>query len=481
MIYSFGFDEEIMQEWQWKDRYAYQPEILRYLNYVTDKLNLRPLMRFNCSVTGAIWDESIKQWKISLSSGEEYLATFVISATGSLSHSKGPHFDGLEKFKGTVINSGKWSKEIQVEHFKGKRVAVIGTGSSGVQMIPAIAKEAGTLYVVQRRARFVLPTNQRPISKEEEMTIKSNYMKFKEDHFHTVLGIKFTKSHVCPKLDTEEEFNQHLEDLYQKDGGLYFVGAYLDLVIDPECNRMVGDFLRKKIRQIVKDPKVAEALCPSRDLMLLVLRISIEDNYFETFNRENVKLLPVPHSTISFDENHLQIDQEKYPVDFVVLATGFVSVFGALININFQGLNGIKLSEKWADITDNYLGLTVPQFPNLFMINGPGSPNILTVMTYSIEQHINFCADIIQFMKSKNYQKIDVSQATADTWVQYTSAITDTMLFKMVRSNYNINLKGEIGYVHSCPGLDNYTKKTPRSKRSRLERIYILLASPSEE
>jgi len=198
--------------------------------------------------------------------------------------------------------------------------------------------------------------------------------------------------------------------------------------------------------------------------MLLVLRISIEDNYFETFNRENVKLLPVPHSTISFDENHLQIDQEKYPVDFVVLATGFVSVFGALININFQGLNGIKLSEKWADITDNYLGLTVPQFPNLFMINGPGSPNILTVMTYSIEQHINFCADIIQFMKSKNYQKIDVSQATADTWVQYTSAITDTMLFKMVRSNYNINLKGEIGYVHSCPGLDNYTKKLQEVK-----------------
>jgi len=198
--------------------------------------------------------------------------------------------------------------------------------------------------------------------------------------------------------------------------------------------------------------------------MLYAQRLSMEDNYFETFNRENVKLLPVPHSTISFDENHLQIDQEKYPVDFVILATGFVSVFGALININYQGLNGIKLTEKWADITDNYLGLTVPQFPNLFMISGPGSPNILSVMTYSIEQHINFCADTIQFMKSKNYQKIDVSQPIADSWVQFTSSITNGMIFKTAKSNYNTNLKGEIGYVHSYCGLDSYTKKLQEVK-----------------
>jgi len=342
---------------------------------------------------------------------------------------------------------------------------VIGTGGSGVQMTPAIAREAGQLYVVQRTPRYVAPVGQKPLSREEEMDIKSNYKSIRERHFNTPFGIQTPKARLCAKTETEEEFNRNLEELY-KEGGITLITAYLDILFDRDSNRRVGDFLRKKLRQTVKDPQVAEALCPSRDLMVFAHRVIMEDHYYDTFNRENVKLLSHPHSHISFDENNLLINEEKYPVDIVVLATGWLAVLGSLVKINFQGKNRIKLSEKWAEITDNFLGLTIPQFPNLFLITGPGSPSQLSLCPQNIEQHIDYCADIIEFMKSKSFVQVEVPQTVADGWVKYTSSIMDRTVLKSVKNNFNTNLKGEIGYIFPFLGFDIYSKKLQELKEN---------------
>ncbi len=456
MEYSYQFSEELQQEWEWSEKYATQPEILRYANHVAERFNLREHMRFNSRVEGARFDEGSGRWIIPVVDGQTLIAQYCVAATGCLSAANFPDIAGVDSFTGPIYHTGSWPHE--GVDFTGKRVAVIGTGSSAVQSIPIIAEQASHLSVFQRSANYAVPAHNRPLDDAEVADIKSRYAQFRKDNSELPFSAAFDNSDINALDVSHDEVLEELERRWQ-DGGLPFLGAFADLIFEKDANDLAADFIREKIAARVDDPEVAKLLQPTS--IVGCKRLCVDSNYYETYNRDNVSLVDISKQGIDeITATGLRCGSERYEVDAIVFATGFDAMTGSLLKINFIGRDGVTLSEKWAAGPRTFLGLCTKGFPNLFTVSGPGSPSVLTNMIPSIEQHVNWIADCIEFLNRGNYTGIEASQAAEDDWVGHVNEVADSSLYPGCSSWYlGTNVPGKPRVFMPYLGFPPYVEK----------------------
>ncbi len=458
MEYSYQFSEELQQEWEWSERYASQPEILDYANHVADRFDLRRDMQFGTRVRSAVYDEAVSRWTVTTDGGAALSSRFLIMATGCLSSARTPDFAGLDSFAGPTYHTGRWP-HAGVD-FTGQRVAVIGTGSSGIQSIPIIARQASELVVFQRTASYSVPARNGPIDEEERRVIKADYAAFRARNSlsQTAIGSRLPIAESGALGDTREEREKVYEARWEH-GGLPFLGAYIDLLIDPTANDTAAEFVRAKIREVVEDPEVAERLAPNT--VIGCKRLCVDTGYFETFNRDNVELVDVSETPIAeITPNGLRVGARAFEFDCIVFATGFDAMTGALLSIDIRGRGGRSLQDAWAEGPRTHLGLGVAGFPNLFTISGPGSPSVLTNMIVSIEQHVNWITDCIAYMRDHEYTAIEATPEAQDVWVNYVNTIADFTLFPSCNSWYlGANIPGKPRVFMPLVGFPMYVQQ----------------------
>jgi len=442
MQYSFSFSEDLQQEWRWGERFASQPEILAYAKHVAERFELRRDIQFGCSVSTARYDEATALWEIATDKGERLRARFCIMATGCLSAARVPDLPGLESFSGTTYHTGQWPHE--GVDFTGKRVGVIGTGSSGIQCIPMIAQQANHLTVFQRTPNFSIPAGNAPMDDDYERSWKDNYpalrRKARED---TASGTIYEKSTRKGHETSHEERQQEYERRWQRGGG-NFMHAFSDLLLDKRSNDTAADFVRARIRSIVRDPAVADMLSPT-DHPIGAKRICIDTDYYETYNRDNVTLVDVRKASIErITATGLQTRDAQYELDSIVFATGYDAMTGALLGIDITGRGGQTLAHAWQAGPKTYLGLMTAGFPNLFTVTGPGSPSVLSSVIFSIEQHVEWIADCLESMRSRGFNIIEPEAAAQDRWVAHVNEVADLTLFPLANSWYmGANIPGK--------------------------------------
>ncbi|MGH7818234.1 MAG: flavin-containing monooxygenase, partial [Candidatus Binatia bacterium] len=370
--YSYSFSEELEQEWEWSSRYPEQPEILRYLNHVADRFGLRRDIQLGTRVTRAAFDEATDRWEVRTDKGDVVSARFLISAVGCLSAANIPKLEGLDRFEGEWYHTGAWPHD--GVDFRGKRVGQIGTGSTGIQAAPVIAVEAEHLFVFQRTPNFSVPARNAPLAPETTREVKANYRGIRRLSRDSFGGFPFKFTDRSALEVSEEERRATYERLWQE-GGLKFVfDSFCDLLFNKAANDTAAEFIRGKIREIVKDDAVARKLLPT-DHPYATKRPPIDTDYYETFNRDNVTLVDLRQSPIvEVTPRGLRTTEAEYDLDIIVFATGFDAMTGSLLKIDVQGSSGRSLREKWAEGPRTYLGLQIAGFPNLFTITGPGSP-----------------------------------------------------------------------------------------------------------
>jgi cyclohexanone monooxygenase len=439
--YSYSFSEELQQEWHWSERYAAQPEILAYINHVVDRFDLRRGIEFNTRVTEAVFDEAIGRWSISTDRGERVGAQFCIMATGCLSAAQMPRFPGLEIFEGKHYHTGHWPHE--GVDFTGRRVAVIGTGSSAIQSIPIIAEQAAHLSVFQRTPNFAVPAHNAPLDPDYERQVKANYVDFRRAQRESRLGF-VVESREESALAVAEQERQHEYEKRWNRGGLGFGSTFADLLSDKAANDTAADFFRGKIRTIVRDPAIAETLTP-KDYPIGTKRLCVDTNYYATFNRDNVTLVDLRKNPVEAITPHgVQTHDAHYSVDAIVFATGFDAMTGALLNIDIRGRTGRSLRQKWEAGPRTYLGISVAGFPNLFMITGPGSPSVLSNMIVSIEQHVDWIADCIRYLREIGCGSIEAGVEAEDAWAGHVNEIGQMTLYPQANSWYmGANIPGK--------------------------------------
>ena len=433
MQYSYQFSDELQQEWEWTERFATQPEILRYANHVADHFDLRRDICFDTRVMAARFDESASRWSIETAASDRLSAPFCIMATGCLSTTNTPYFDGLESFEGDCYHTGKWPH--QPVDFSGQRVGVIGTGSSAIQSIPNIAEQAEHLFVFQRTPNFSVPARNAPLDPEEQREIKADYASLRAWAKSMPTGLAFPVNRVSALDATPEQREREYESRWQH-GGTMFMGAYKDLLFNPEANETAAAFVRDKIREIVHDPGVAETLSPHD--VIGCKRLCVDTGYFATFNRANVTLVDVSTSPIeAITRRGVQVAGREYAVDAIVLATGFDAMTGALLAIDIRGRDGATLGDKWDGGPRAYLGLAMAGFPNLFTITGPGSPSVLANMITCIEQHVDWIADCMAHMRARGLARIEPTAEAEEAWVAHVNAVAGGNLRSTCSSWYN--------------------------------------------
>ncbi len=411
--YSYQFSPDLQQEWEWTERYATQPEILRYANHVADRFDLRCDIRFETRITAAVFDETANLWRVETDKGDKVAARFVITAMGCLSSPNTPKIPGLEDFKGPTYHTGNWPHE--GVDFTGKTVGVIGTGSSAIQSIPIMARQAKHLTVFQRTANYTVPAHNKPLDPDYVRQVKASYPEMRKRAKTKPAGIDFTINPASAIATPEEERNREFQARWDY-GGLGFMASFSDLLLNDESNKAAADFVRAKIHQVVKDPKTAEALVPRN--IIGCKRLCVDDGYWDAFNRSNVTLVDISDAPIErITANGLSAKGQGYTFDCLVLATGFDAMTGALLKVDIRGRGGVALKDKWSEGPKSYLGLTVVGFPNLFTITGPGSPSVLTNMLPSIEQHVDFIADCLEAVRAKGVTVIEPVEKAQEAWV----------------------------------------------------------------
>ncbi|HMJ99086.1 MAG TPA: NAD(P)/FAD-dependent oxidoreductase [Reyranella sp.] len=411
--YSYQFSPELQQEWEWTERYATQPEILRYANHVADRFDLRRDIRFETRVTQARFDETAHAWTVETDKGDRVTARFVITAMGYLSSPNTPKIPGLEDFKGPTYHTGNWPHE--GVDFSAKTVGMIGTGSSAIQSIPIIAQQARHLTVFQRTANYMVPAHNKPLDPAYVSDVKANYEAMRRRARKMPAGIDFAFN-PASAIETDEAERRRLFEERWNYGGLGFMGSFSDLLLNAESNRTAADFVRAKIRDVVKDPELAEKLTPTN--VIGCKRLCVDTGYWETFNQPHVTLVDVSDEPIErVTADGLRAKGRDYTFDCLVLATGFDAMTGALLRVDFRGCGGVSLQDKWKEGPKSYLGLTLAGFPNLFTITGPGSPSVLTNMLPSIEQHVEWIAECIDYMRAKGATSIEPSREAEEAWV----------------------------------------------------------------
>ena len=455
MEYSYKFSEELQQEWEWSERYSPQPEILAYANHVADRFDLRRHFKFQSSVTSAKYNDVDKVWVVETDSGDQVSARYLIMATGCLSAANTPDFEGLSDFSGATYHTGAWPKE--GVDFSGKRVAVIGTGSSGIQSIPFIAEQAEHLTVFQRTPNFSVPARNMPLDPEVAASIKIDYAAFRAAAYQqpAAFAAHFVRREDSVLDVTPEEREARFEE-YWGYGGFQFLSAFGDIGASPETNKFAADFVRKKIREIVRDPKVAETLCP--DSIIGCKRLVADSGYFESFNRPNVELVDVSASPIErFTPKGLEASGRVFEFDAVVFATGFDAMTGALLHIDIQGRDGVSLKNKWSAGPRTYLGLASAGFPNLFMMTGPGSPSVLANMVTGIEQHAEYIANVIDWADEKGITSFEAEPEAEDRWVRIVNMRSEATLYPQCNSWYlGANVPGKPRVFMPFIGFPDY-------------------------
>jgi|SRR5579871_2057327 len=441
MQYSYQFSDALAQEWHWTERYAAQPEILRYAEHVADRFDLRKDIRFNTKVVSAHFDEARAQWKIGTDAGDEVRARYLVMASGCLSAVNLPEIEGRDNFKGATYHTARWPHE--GVDFSGLSVGVIGTGSSAVQSVPIIARQARELFVFQRTPTYSIPAHNAPLDPDEEQRIKADYRGFRMRIAETPFNVDGASSTESALSVPEERRREVYEEKWQA-GGLQFMGAFNDIVVDAKANETAQEFVRGKIREIVKDPQVADALSPHFNVGCK--RLCIDTGYYETFNRPNVHLVDLKQTPIARIAPEGVLTSERlYELDAIVFATGFDAMTGALARIDIRGRGGRSLKEDWAAGPKTYLGIAVAGFPNLFMIcPGPGSPSVLSNMLPSIEQHANFIADCISYAGARQVSTVEASAEAQEEWVAHVNAVAAPTLFPTANSWYvGANIPGK--------------------------------------
>jgi cyclohexanone monooxygenase len=441
MDYSYSFSDELQQEWRWTERYASQPEILKYINHVADRFDLRRDLTLETRVTAAVFDDTTSRWTICTDRGEEVSAQFCIMATGCLSTAQVPKYPGLETFTGKWYHTGNWPHE--GVDFTGQRVGVIGTGSSAIQSIPIIARQAAHLFVFQRTPNFSVPAHNAPLDPDYERRVKANYADFRQQARESRVGFVVERNDQSALEVPPEVREREYEARWQR-GGLGFSSTFTDLLISKDANDTAADFFRAKIRSIVRDPAVAETLVP-RHYPLGTKRLCVDTNYYDTFNRDNVTLIDLKKSPIeAIMPDGLRTQDQSYALDSIVFATGFDAMTGALLSIDIRGRSGKTLKEKWAEGPRTYLGVAVPGFPNLFTITGPGSPSVLSNMIVSIEQHADWIADCIDYLRQQGRAAIEATMEAEDEWVQHVNEVGHLTLYPLANSWYmGANIPGK--------------------------------------
>jgi len=431
--YSYSFSEELQREWQWTERYASQPEILRYLNYVTDRFDLRRDIQFDTRVKSAVFDEIGNRWIIRTDRGDQVSAKYCVMATGCLSTPKLPEYKGVETFQGRWYHTGQWPSE-EVD-FAGQRVGVIGTGSSAIQVIPNIARQAAHLFVFQRTPNFSIPAHNAPISPDVTADWDAHRSEYRQQARTSLFGLLIEQGVKSALEVAPEERESEYERRWQR-GGLAMYGAYADLLFKQESNDTAAEFMRSKIRSIVHNPAVAETLVP-KDYPLGTKRMCVDIRYYETFNRANVTLVDSRATPIEeITPSGVRTSQAEYTLDSLVFATGFDAMTGALSNIDIQGRDSVSLKRKWSAGPRTYLGITIAGFPNLFLITGPGSPSVFSNMVVSIEQHVDWIADFLAYVREHRLASIEATQDAEDAWVAHVNEVGGATLFPLANSWY---------------------------------------------
>ena len=458
MEYSYSFDEALQQEWQWTERYAGQPEILRYANHVAERFDLRRSIAFDTRVEQAWFDEAAGRWRIRTDGGEEVSAQFCVMATGCLSTTNLPDFPGLGEFAGATYHTGRWPHG--GVDFTDKRVGVVGTGSSAVQAIPVIAAEAGHLTVFQRTPNYSIPARNGPIDEELAARIKAEYPAFRARNYRMPAGFgSMIPQNDAPAFEDEEANREANYAARWQRGGFGFLGAYNDLLLDRSANETAAEFVRNRIRETVRDPATAELLCP--DNVIGCKRPCLDTGYFETFNRSNVRLVDVCKNPIErITAGGIVVAGEEHPLDAIVFATGFDAMTGAVLRVDIRGRGGKRLREKWEAGPRTYLGLGTAGFPNLFLISGPGSPSVLTNMLCSIEQHVNWIADCLENLRRASTATIEATPAAEDAWVDHVNAVAGATLYPTCNSWYlGKNIPGKPQVFMPLVGFPPYVDK----------------------
>jgi cyclohexanone monooxygenase len=442
MQYSYSFSDELQQEWDWSERYAPQPEILKYANHVADRFNLRSDIQLNTRVDRAVFDESANVWQVATSDGRTVTAKYVVLATGCLSNARMPDIEGLADFQGKVYHTGHWPHE-RID-FTGQRVGVIGTGSSAIQSVPIIAEEASHLTVFQRTANFSIPARNAALSAEERQAWRADYPEIRRKAREETRNGIFTEVPDRGALDDgDNERRARYEQRWAR-GGLTFMSVYNNLALDKAANDTAADFVRQKIAEIVRDPRTAKLLQPNNH-PIGSKRICIDSDYFATFNRPNVTLVDIKSNPIeAILPNAVRTGDKDYEVDALVLATGFDAMTGSVAKIDIRGRNGQTLNQKWAEGPKTYLGLMSAGFPNLFIITGPGSPSVLSNMIVSIEQHVDWITDCLAWMRDRDLVGMEARKDAEDNWVAHVNEVAHTTLYPQANSWYmGANIPGK--------------------------------------
>jgi cyclohexanone monooxygenase len=442
MQYSYSFSDELQQEWDWSERYAPQPEILKYANHVADRFDLRRDIQFSTRVESAVFDENANQWSVTTSDGKTVTAQFVVLATGCLSNARMPDIKGLAGFRGKVYHTGHWPHE--PVDFSGLRVGVIGTGSSGIQSVPVIAEQASQLTVFQRTANFSIPARNAALTEEEREEFRSNYPEIRRFAREEARNGIYTDMPDRGALDDgDNERRTRYEQRWSR-GGLTFMSVYNNLALDKAANDTAADFVREKIAEIVKDPATAKLLQPNSH-PIGTKRICIDSDYFAAFNHPNVTLVDIKANPIEeILPDGVRAGAKDYEVDALVLATGFDAMTGSVAKIDIHGRGGQTLNQKWAEGPRTYLGVMSAGFPNLFIITGPGSPSVLSNMIVSIEQHVDWITDCIGYMRERGLDAMEANRDAEDNWVAHVNEVASTTLYPQANSWYmGANIPGK--------------------------------------
>ena len=441
MQYSYSFDAELQQEWHWPEKFSAQPDILAYANHVADRFDLRKDIDFDVEVKAAHFNETTRRWRIKTDKSEKITAQFFVMATGCISTAQTPNIEGLDNYQGNTYHTGNWPHE-KVD-FTGQRIAVIGTGSSGIQAIPVLAEEAAHVTVFQRTPNYSIPSQNEPMTSDYEASWKEKYPTLREEMRYTGHGsMKDLNDKSAMSVDEEER-----QETYKKRwaiGGAGFLTSFNDLLFSQESNDTASEFVRNQIRRIVRNPETAELLAP-KTYPIGTKRICIDSGYFQTYNRENVDLVDISEKPIQrITREGLIVNGREFEFDSMVFATGFDAMTGTLFNVDIRGRNDMALKEKWYAGPRTYLGLMSEAFPNLFMITGPGSPSVKSNMLVSIEQHVDFVTESIIYMREHGLELMEPNVAAEDDWVDHVQEAANKTLFPRANSWYmGANIPGK--------------------------------------
>lgn len=465
MQYSYSFSSEIQEDWKWSEVYAAQPEILSYINYVADRLDLKRDVQLNARVMSARFDDASSSWEVQTEAGEIFVAPYCIMATGCLSIPIVPDFSGLMEFKGRVYRTSDWPHE--GVDLTGKRVGLIGTGSSGIQATPIFAAQAAHLHVFQRTPNYSIPALNRPMTDEYERSWKDEYAERR-------LAARKTRNNTLNMAGTKlgrdvskEEREAEFERRWSQIGGISFMYAYPDMTSDPEVNAHASEFVRRKIGALVRDPKSAEKLMPS-DYGIGGKRICVDTAYFETFNRSNVTLVDIRSDPIDrLTATGVKTKSQSFELDVIVLATGFDAMTGALKRIDITGRAGVKLADRWVEGPKTYIGMAVAGLPNMFLITGPQSPSVFTNMVTSVEQHVDWIADCVAYLRAGKLKVIEATAEAEAKWVAHSNDLAQKTMMPNANSWYvGANIPGKprifMPYLGGAAVYQNYIADVAR-------------------